>query len=197
MPTLYLPHLQTRWTTMHVFVRATADAQASVSDIVRHVRALDGQLAVSEARLLEDLVGESLSAPRFNLRLLGLFAALALALAGVGTFGVMRYMVEQRTAEIGIRMALGAGRQRVLGEVLREGLALALAGVVLGLLGSVALARTLTALSSLLHGVTATDPLTLAAVVVLLLVVAALASWSPAARPPASTPLSPCEESEL
>jgi predicted permease len=180
MPTVYLPHLQTRWTTMHVFVRATADAQASVADIVRHVRALDGQLAVSEARLLEDLVGESLSSPRFNLRLLGLFAALALALAGVGTFGVMRYIVEQRTAEIGIRMALGAGRQRVLGEVLREGLALALAGVVLGLLGSVALARTLTALSSLLHGVTATDPLTLAAVVVLLLVVAALASWAPA-----------------
>jgi predicted permease len=182
LPTLYLPHLQTGWGSMSVFVRAPADARGAMAGIARSVRELDRGLAVSEPRLMEDLVGESLSAQRFNLRLLALFAALAVALAGVGTFGVMRYIVEQRTAEIGIRMALGAGRERVLRDVLREGLVLATAGVALGLLGSVALSRTMTALSSLLHGVTPTDPLTLAAVVLLLLSVTLLACWAPARK---------------
>jgi ABC-type antimicrobial peptide transport system permease subunit len=131
---------------------------------------------------MEDLVSESLSAQRFNLRLLGLFAMLAVALAGIGTFGVMRYIVEQRTAEIGVRMALGAGRGQVLGDVLREGLLLAGVGLAIGVLGSIALARTITALSSLLHGVTATDPPTLAAVALLLLGVAVAACWSPARK---------------
>ena len=111
-----------------------------------------------------------------------MFAALAVALAGVGNFGVMRYIVEQRTAEIGVRMALGAGRGQVLREVLREGLTLAVAGLVFGVLGTLVLARTVVALSSLLHGVTATDPLTLAAVVLLLLAVAAVACWAPARK---------------
>jgi len=167
---------------MTVLARAAVDAQASLSDISRRVRELDRGQAVSEARLTDDLVSESLSAQRFNLRLLGLFAALAVALAGVGTFGVMRYIVEQRTAEIGVRMALGAGRGQMLREVLREGLVLAVAGLALGILGSLVLARTMTALSSLLHGVTATDPLTLAAVVLLLLGVTTIACWAPARK---------------
>jgi putative ABC transport system permease protein len=183
LPTLYLPHLQSGWVSMMtVLARAAVDAPASLADISRRVRELDRGQAVSEARLMQDLVSESLSAQRFNLRLLGLFAALAVALAGVGTFGVMRYIVEQRTAEIGVRMALGAGRGQVLREVLREGLALAGAGLALGILGSVVLARTISALSSLLHGVTATDPLTLAAVLLLLLGVAVVACWVPARK---------------
>jgi putative ABC transport system permease protein len=183
LPTLYVPHLQSGWVSMMmVLARAEVDAPASLADITRRVRELDRGQAVSEARLMEDLVSESLSAQRFNLRLLGLFAALAVALAGVGTFGVMRYIVEQRTAEIGVRMALGAGRGQVLGEVLREGLALAGAGLAVGILGSVVLARTISALSSLLHGVTATDPLTLAAVLPLLLGVAVVACWVPARK---------------
>jgi putative ABC transport system permease protein len=182
LPTLYAPHLQGRWSTMSVFVRAAADAQASVGDIARHVRRLDAGLAVSDARLLQDLAGEALAAPRFNLRLLGLFAALAVSLAGIGTFGVMRYIVDQRTSEIGIRMALGAGRSRVLAEVLREGLTLAVAGLTLGLLGALLLTRAVTSLSSLLHGVAPTDPLTAAAVVVLLLAMALAACWAPARR---------------
>ena len=183
LPTLYLPHLQSGFgPMMTVLARAGVDAHASLADISRRVRELDRGQAVSEARLMEDLVSESLSAQRFNLRLLGLFAGLAVALAGVGTFGVMRYIVEQRTAEIGVRMALGAGRGQVLGEVLREGLALAGAGLAVGVLGSVVLARTITALSSLLHGVTATDPLTLATVLLLLLAVAVVACWAPARK---------------
>jgi putative ABC transport system permease protein len=183
LPTLYLPHLQSGLSsTMMVLVRAKVDAQASLADISRGVGELDRGQAVSEARLMVDLFRESLSAQRFNLRLLGLFAAVAVALAGVGTFGVMRNIVDQRTAEIGIRMALGAGRGQVLGEVLREGLGLAVAGLAFGLLGAVVLARTITALSSLLHGVTAADPVTLAAVMLLLLGVAVLACWAPARR---------------
>jgi ABC-type antimicrobial peptide transport system permease subunit len=94
----------------------------------------------------------------------------------------MRYIVEQRTPEIGVRMALGAGRGQVLREVLREGLALAVAGLALGILGSVVLGRTIAALSSLLHGVTVTDPLTLTAVVLLLLGVTTIACWAPARK---------------
>jgi len=183
MPTLYLPHLLSCLVSrMTVLARAAVDADTARADISRCVRELDRGQAVSEARLMEDLVSESLSAQRFNLRLLALFAALAVALAGVGTFGVMRYIVAQRTAEIGVRMALGAGHGQVLGEVLREGLALAAAGLALGILGSVVLARTISALSSLLHGVTATDPLTLAAVLLLLLGVAVVACWVPARK---------------
>jgi len=181
LPTLYFPHRQGRWDAMTVFVRA-ADARVAVPEIARRVRELDRGQAVSEARPMEDLVRESLSAPRFNLRLLGLFAVVAAALAGVGTFGVMRTTVEQRTAEFGIRMALGADRSRVLGEVLREGLSLATAGLVLGALGSIALGRTLTSLSGLLYSVGATDPPTLGAVVLLVLGVALLACWAPARR---------------
>ena len=167
---------------MMVLARAAVDAQGSLADISRSVHELDRGQAISEPRLMEDRVRESLSAQRFNLRLLGLFAALAVALAGVGNFGVMRYIVEQRTAEIGVRMALGAGRGQVLREVLREGLTLAVAGLVFGVLGTLVLARTVVALSSLLHGVTATDPLTLAVVVLLLLAVAAVACWAPARK---------------
>jgi ABC-type antimicrobial peptide transport system permease subunit len=129
---------------------------------------------------MADLVSESLSAQPFNLGLLGAFAAVALALAAIGTFGVMRYIVGQRTAEIGLRMALGAGRARVLAEVLREGLSLTVAGVTVGVAASLALARAMPALSSLLHDVTPFDPSTIAAVVFVLVGVAVVACWAPA-----------------
>jgi ABC-type antimicrobial peptide transport system permease subunit len=182
LPTLYRPHLQSPYgvRSMMVLLRAGVDARASVATISSRVRALDRALAVADAEPMDALVDESLSAPRFNLRLLGAFAALALALAAVGTFGVMRYIVGQRTAEIGLRMALGAGRARVLAEVLREGLSLTVAGVTVGVLASLALARTMPALSSLLHDVTPFDPSTFAVVILVLVAVAALACWSPA-----------------
>jgi putative ABC transport system permease protein len=181
-PTLYLPHLQSRSSSMMVVVRTAQDPRAALATITGKVRDLDRQQAVSEARTMEDVVSESLSAQRFNLRLLGVFAGLAVALAAVGTFGVMRYMVGQRTAEIGLRMALGAGQGDVLRQVLREGIALAVTGLVLGVLASAALALAGTGFSSLLHGVTVADPLTMAAVVMILLGIAAAACWSPARR---------------
>jgi ABC-type antimicrobial peptide transport system permease subunit len=111
--------------------------------------------------------------------LLTIFAVMALGLSAVGLFGLVRYSVAQRTQEIGVRMALGASRRDVLGMVLREGLRLALAGVVGGLLAAFALTRVL---ASLLYGVSATDPLTFGGMALLLTLVALFASWIPARR---------------
>jgi len=122
---------------------------------------------------------QSLAARRFNLILVGVFAVTALLLAMAGTYGVMAYAVAQRTREIGVRMALGAQIRDVLGLVLGEGLATAAVGVAIGVGGSLILTR---ALGSLLFGVSATDPLTFAAVVLLLVLVVITASYLPARR---------------
>ena len=116
---------------------------------------------------------------RFNLWLLGGFAALALALAGVGIHGVTSYAVARRTREIGVRMALGARAPEVLGLVLRQGVVLAVIGLVAGLLGALALRRLV---AGMLFGVAPYDPLTLAAVALVLLGVALIASYAPARR---------------
>lgn len=182
LPTLYLPHLQSRSSSMMVLVRTAHDPRSALATILGQVRGKDPELALAEARPFEDLVSESLDGQRFNLRLLGLFAALAMTLAGVGTFGVMRGIVGQRTTEFGLRMALGASRRQVLGRVLREGLVLTATGLVIGLALALALGRAATSTSSLLHGVTAADPLTMAGVVAVLLAVALAACWGPARR---------------
>ncbi|HET7535729.1 MAG TPA: FtsX-like permease family protein [Candidatus Didemnitutus sp.] len=122
---------------------------------------------------------DSTAARRFNLGLISTFAAVALVLSAVGLYGVMSYGVNQRTTEIGIRMAVGAPRRAVLGLFLRQGARLTGLGIVLGLLGAVALTRLL---ASQLYGVSPHDPLILAGVALTILVVAALACWLPARR---------------
>ena len=143
------------------------------------VWAVDRDQPIYDVQPLEKIVHASVATPRFRMLLLGIFAALALALAAVGIYGVMAYAVAQRTHEIGIRMALGAEREDVLRMVVWEGLALAGAGVALGLAGAVAATRVL---NSFLFGVAATDVRTLAGVSLLLAAVAGAASYIPARR---------------
>jgi putative ABC transport system permease protein len=128
---------------------------------------------------MEDVLAISVASRRFNMLLLGIFAALALVLAAVGIYGVMAYAVTQRTHEIGVRLALGAQRSDVVRMLLGQGLALALIGVATGLAGALVLTRLM---SSLLFGVTATDAPTFAVVSILLAAVALLACYLPALR---------------
>ena len=143
------------------------------------VAALDKDQPVSDVRPLEEVVGEAVGPQRFAMMLLGAFAALALVLASVGIYGVMAYLVSQRTHEIGIRMALGARRDKVLGMVVGQALVLALIGAGVGLAGALGLTQFL---SSLLYGVGSTDPLTFALVPVLLVGMSVVASYIPAHR---------------
>ncbi|HEX8072782.1 MAG TPA: ABC transporter permease [Pyrinomonadaceae bacterium] len=158
---------------------AGASTQGLTAAVAREVHALDPDLPLREVASLAELYGREAGPRKFNAALLGLFAALALALAGVGIYGVTSYTVAQRTHELGVRVALGAQTGDVLRLVLGQGLRLALAGVGLGLLGAYALTRVL---ASLLYGVRPTDPLTYAGGALLLLAVALAACLVPARR---------------
>ncbi|MFN2514419.1 MAG: FtsX-like permease family protein, partial [Pyrinomonadaceae bacterium] len=146
----------------------------------------DLNLPVRNLRSMEQLVYQSVAPQRFNLSLLSLFAALGLLLAAVGIYGAMAYSVSQRTHEIGLRMALGAQTRDVLKLVVKQGMALVLVGVAIGLVASFALTRLM---KNLLFGVSATDPATLAGVALLLTCVALLACYIPARRATKVDPL--------
>jgi putative ABC transport system permease protein len=188
----YRPHAQ--------FHRSTGDAPRSMTLVVKTegaplglapslraaVRELDPGLPVAGIRPMTEVVRASLSGPRFTGFLLSVFAALALSLSAIGIYGVLAYLVTQRAHEIGIRLAVGAGARDVLALVLRQGMALAVAGLGIGLVLALPLSRLLTAL---LHGVKPIDPLTFAAVPALLGLVAFLASYVPARRATRVDPL--------
>lgn len=167
-------------------VRTTGDPMLLSAAIQSEMRQLDPGLPVRNLRSMEQLVSRSIAPQRFNLSLLSLFAALGLVLAAVGIYGVMAYSVSQRTHEIGLRMALGAQARDVLKLVVKQGIALALVGVVLGLIASFALTRLM---KNLLFGVSATDPAILAGVALLLTGVALLACYIPARRATKVDPL--------
>jgi putative ABC transport system permease protein len=160
-------------------VRTTTSTQTAIAAIREQVRALDPDQPITNVATMDERLSQSLSQPRFSTLLLGLFAFVALLLAAVGIFGVMSYVVTQRTHEIGIRMALGAQRYDVLKLVVGHGMRLTLIGLVIGLAASFALTRLM---SSLLFGVSATDPLTFAAISLLLAGVALVACYLPARR---------------
>jgi putative ABC transport system permease protein len=143
------------------------------------VLAIDKDQPVSKVRTMDEVMDSSVSAPRFRTLLLALFGVAALLLAAIGIYGVMSYAVSQRTREIGIRMALGAAQPEVIKLVLRQGLALTLAGLGLGLLGALGLTRLL---SGMLYEVRPTDPLTFAGVALLLTAISLLANYIPARR---------------
>jgi putative ABC transport system permease protein len=148
-----------------------------VSAARNELRQIDAELPMSSIVTMDQLLADSLSRSRFTMFLLGLFAALALVLTAVGIYGVIAYSVAQRTHEIGVRMALGAQRRDVLGLVLGQGTRLTFIGVVLGIVAGLALTHLM---GSLLYGISARDPLTFAAVSLLLIAVAFLASYIPA-----------------
>ncbi len=162
-----------------ILVRTTKDPLALTAAVRDEVRALDANQPVFGVQTMDDLVSESLAGRRFSMLLLGVFAGVALLLAGVGIYGVMAYSMAQRTHEVGIRMALGARGRDVLWMVLRQGMALAGAGVGAGLVVALALTRVM---ASLLYGVSATDPSTFTGVALLLAGVALLACLIPALR---------------
>lgn len=178
-PEIYFPYMQRpRWATYFV-VRTRADASAVGTQLSKSITNLDSELVVSNPTNMDQRIGRSLSRPRFNLILLGIFAAAALLLAAIGAYGVMSFVVAEQTREIGIRSALGAKRADILKLVIGRGMILALTGVGIGILTSLALTRLL---SGLLYGVTETDPITFAAVSALLLLVVAIACYLPARR---------------
>lgn len=178
-PTYYVPFAQDPSTVAELVLRTSLPAAAVGREMRRIVDKVDAGVPVSDVRSMESSISTSLQGPRLTTLLLSGFAALALLLAAIGLYGVLAYMVRQRTHEIGVRLALGAGMVGVLRLVMRQGLVLAGVGVVLGLGASLLATR---ALASFLYDTRALDPLVYLAVPALLLVVAALASLLPARR---------------
>jgi putative ABC transport system permease protein len=183
-PALYVPYLQPplpdwKFQSLYLIVRTQSDPLSTISALRGAVQALDKNQPIYRVATMEQLLARSLAARKFSLILLLLFAALALTLSVIGLYSVLAYAVTQRTNEIGIRMALGAQAADVLKLVLRQGMTLTLIGVGLGLVASFALTRLI---KTLLFGVSATDPMTYAAIVLLLAGVALLACYLPARR---------------
>jgi ABC-type antimicrobial peptide transport system permease subunit len=164
---------------MTVVVRAADAAQLSLTDVRDEIRALDPQLPISSLRSFGALRAERTSTQRFNALLVASFALLATLLAAAGIYGVMSFAVAQRTREIGIRMALGASRNSVLGRFLRSAIRSAAIGGILGILIALPLTRLI---QSMLFGIQSTDALTYAAVILIVTVLAVLAAWVPARR---------------
>ena len=164
---------------MSVAMRSDSDASQLANVLRREVHRLDPALAVYDVRLLDQITDANLASARFAFFLVGLFAALAVGLAAVGTYGVIAYSVGRRSHEFGLRMALGASRWDVVRLVFGRGVTLAAIGVALGLLAGLGLARVL---RSLIYEVSPADPLTFGAVAVLVFSVAALACYLPARR---------------
>ena len=178
-PCVYVPYPQFASLGMTLVVRTDADSKALIPAIRDEVWAVDRDQPVTDIKTMDQYVSDSASPRRANAMLLGVFAALALVLAAVGMYGVMSYGVTQRVHEIGIRMALGAQKSDVIKLIVGSGMALVLAGIMIGLAGALALSRVL---SSLLYEVSATDPMTFGGVSLVLIAVALLASYIPARR---------------
>ena len=182
---MYLPHAQLPRSlggsgrSLTIVIKTERDPLTAISPLREIVRSMDRNLPLADVRTMDDVTAVALAAPRFAAWLLGLFAVLALTLAAIGTYATVSLLVTERAHEIGIRMALGAERSTILGSVLGEGLALAALGVAIGIIGALLVAR---ALETLLYGVERLDLATFTLVPIVLVVVAVLASLTPALR---------------
>jgi putative ABC transport system permease protein len=183
---IYLPTMQVEAGVMrlvvpgaNVVVRSDAPTANTLAAMRRASAGMNSEQVLSNVETMTDIVNETIAQPRFTTMLLGGFALVALLLAMIGVYGVISYSVERRTNEIGIRMALGAERSTVFRLVLGEGMRLAVIGAAVGIVAALALTRLL---AGMLYGVSAHDPLTYAAVALVLGAVAAVACWLPAWR---------------
>ncbi len=188
-PAFWWPLLQEPWplaANSSIAIRSNLDPKFVAGRLRAAVGELDGNLAVSDVRTMDRVAAESYATSRFALILVALFAALAVVLAAIGTYGVIAYSVNQRLHEFGIRMALGAKPRDVVTSVLGNGMKLAIAGTALGIVLGLALARLL---GNLLYGVSAADPIAIGASCLIAIAVAALACYLPALRATRADPM--------
>jgi putative ABC transport system permease protein len=176
---VYLPLTQQSPRSIAIMLRTSADPTTVAHAVESAVHDLDRDLPVYSVQTMDDLVNASIARQRMAVIIFVTFAGIALALAAIGLYGVISHAVTERTHEIGVRMALGAERRHVLALVVRQGLAMAVVGIAIGMVAALGLARTI---QSLLYGVSATDPATFAFVAVALLTVALVACYLPAWR---------------
>ena len=175
----YFSYLQLPFSNMTAVIKSQLEPARMIAAARRQIQAIDRRQPIYNIRTMEQVRAASIAPERLNLTLLGLFAALALILAAIGLYGVMAYSVAQRAHEIGVRMALGARGRDVLKLVVRQGLALTLIGVAIGLAGASVVTH---AMRTLLFEVSGADPMTFVGIPLLLVVVALLACWIPARR---------------
>jgi putative ABC transport system permease protein len=185
-PMIYWPHPQFPSTFNNLVIRAAGDPSSIVAGVKSQIWSVDREQPLNRIETMEKIIANSAAPRRFYMFLLATFAFLSLALAAVGIYGVISYTAAQRTREIGVRVALGAQRGDVISMVVREGMLLALVGVVIGLTGAFGLTRLMT---GLLYGVEAADPLTFGVISVLLSLVALVACYVPARRAAGVDPL--------
>jgi predicted permease len=175
----YYPHAQIRNGALYVVARTTSDPASTTAAIIHLVNSINPDVPVYDVATMEQRVQDSMARQRFAMTMLACFAGFAMILAAIGIYGVMSFLVTQGTADIAIRMALGARRASILSLVFQQGMGLALMGIIAGLIGALGLTRLM---SSLLFGVKPTDPLTFFSVLALLFVVALSACLFPAGR---------------
>ncbi len=185
-PHLFEPYQQNAWSFLVVTIRSPLDKSALLTAVRREVKALDPNLPVSNVRMMEEVIAQSLATRRFVLLLFGLFAGLALLLATVGIYGVLTASVSQRTRELGVRIALGATTSDIGRLIVGQGLKLVFMGIMIGLASAFALQKVI---GKLLFGVSPTDPKTFTVIAFLLIVVALFACWIPARRATKVDPL--------
>ena len=179
VPQIYLSLYQETPKELAIFLRGDLNASAIPEEVRAMVQSVNPELPVYGAQTLDDAVSASLEQRRFSMDIVAAFAITALLLAALGIYGVISYLVSERTQEIGIRLALGARRGEILQMVMRQGLGLAMAGAGLGLVGSVIASHLM---AGLLYGVMPTDPLTFVGVTLVLTGVALAACYIPARR---------------
>lgn len=178
-PAMYFPYRQFIYQTMSFVVRSSASPASLIGAVRARVREVDPDLAAADAKSMQELLAAAVARQRFNAELLGLFGTAALLLTAIGIYGVIAYGVSRRTHEIGVRMALGESRGRILWSTLRRGLRLTVIGLAAGMLGSIAVSRLL---RNLLFEVQPTDPVVFALIALLLISVAVIAALLPSRR---------------